>query len=129
MLQKGSDMARPVVHFEITGKDARKLQDFYGKLFDWKIDADNPMSYGMVEAGEGGIGGGIAATDDGSAGWVTFYVEVDDLQAHLRRAKGLGGKTVVPVTTVPDMVTFALLADPEGHVIGLVKSEEHEHPH
>ena len=122
-------MASPVVHFEITGKDAKKLQDFYGKLFDWKIDADNPMSYGMVEAGEGGIGGGIAATDDGSAGRVTVYVEVDDLQAHLRRAKGLGGKTVVPVTTVPDMVTFALLADPEGHVIGLVKSEEHEHPH
>ncbi len=42
-------MAHPVVHWEITAKDAGKMQEFYGKLFDWKIDANNPMNYGMVE--------------------------------------------------------------------------------
>lgn len=29
----------------------------------------------------------------------------------------------MPVTEIPDMVTFALLADPEGHVVGVVKGE------
>ena len=53
-------MGNPVVHFEIAGKDGKKLQDFYGKAFDWKIKADESMGgYGMVEVGEGGIGGGI----------------------------------------------------------------------
>ena len=47
-------MARPVVHFEIRGKDAKRLQEFYASLFDWKIDTNNPMGYGFVEAGEGG---------------------------------------------------------------------------
>ena len=47
-------MVRPVVHFEIHGKDAKKLQEFYASLFGWKIDANNPMNYGMVEAGVGG---------------------------------------------------------------------------
>ena len=41
-------MAQPVVHFEVIGKDGKKLQEFYGKLFDWNVDASNPMSYGLV---------------------------------------------------------------------------------
>lgn len=56
-------MGQPVVHWEIGAKDARRLQDFYAKLFDWKIDANNAMNYGMVETGgQGGINGGIFAT-------------------------------------------------------------------
>jgi hypothetical protein len=28
----------------------------------------------------------------------------------------------MPVMTIPDMVTFGLFADPEGHVVGVVAS-------
>jgi uncharacterized protein len=116
-------MASPVVHFEVLGQDAAKLHAFYGELFDWKISADNPMNYGIVEAGgNGGIGGGIGRSNEGP-GHVTFYVQVDDLQGALDRAESLGGKTILPVTEIPDMVTFALLADPEGHVVGIVKGD------
>ena len=41
-------MGRAVVHFEVIGKDAAALQSFYSGLFDWQIDADNPMNYGIV---------------------------------------------------------------------------------
>ena len=113
-------MAHPVVHFEIIGKDGKKLQEFYGKLFDWHIDANNPMNYGIVDThGEGSIGGGIGQTD--SQNQVTFYIQVDDPQAYLNKIEAMGGKTVVPVTEIPDMVTFAQFADPEGNVVGLVK--------
>ncbi len=113
-------MGQPVVHFEISGKDPKKLQEFYASTFDWHIDANNPMNYGVVDThGEGGIGGGIAQAQ--GANQVTFYVAVDDPQAYLNRIEGAGGKTVVPVTEIPDMVTFALFADPEGNVVGLVK--------
>ena len=78
------------------------------------------MNYGIVDThGEGGIGGGIAQGDGESR--VTFYIQVDDPQAYLDRAEAMGGKTVVPVTEIPNMVTFALFSDPEGNVIGLVK--------
>lgn len=30
--------------------------------------------------------------------------------------------TIVPTTEIPDMVTFALFADPDGNVVGLVKA-------
>lgn len=41
-------MGKPVVHFEIHVKDAEKAYAFYRELFGWKIDPDNPMSYGFV---------------------------------------------------------------------------------
>jgi predicted enzyme related to lactoylglutathione lyase len=42
-------MGNPVVHFEIMGKDAKRLRSFYKDAFDWEI-----------------------------SGHVTFYVAVDD---------------------------------------------------
>lgn len=99
------------------GQDPAALQGFFAELFDWEVNADNPMNYGMVTPQEGkGIGGGISGGMGSS--YVTFYVEVDDLQATLDKAVALGGSVVMPVTEVPG-VTFAQFATPEGHVIGV----------
>lgn len=116
-------MGNPVVHFEVTGKDGKALAAFYGDLFGWKSQAIEGMGYHLVEKEEGGIGGGIGSTMDGGEGMATFYVQVDDPQAALDKAVELGGKVVMPVMSIPNMVTLALLADPEGHVIGVVASE------
>ena len=116
-------MSSPVVHFEVVGKDPKKLHGFYSSIFGWKIDANNPMNYGLVEAGrEGAIGGGIGQAE-GSA-HATFYIEVPDPQATLDQVGRAGGKTVVPVTVIPNMVTFAMFTDPEGNLVGLVKEEQ-----
>jgi len=115
-------MGNKVVHFEVIGKDGKKLQEFFSGLFGWKIDANNPMSYGMVDPGETGIGGGIAADMQGGSGHVTFYVEVADLQATLTKAESLGGKTIMPPMPVPGGPEIAMFADPEGHVVGLTKA-------
>jgi len=115
-------MGNPVVHFEINAKDGKKLQSFYASLFDWKIDADNPMNYGMVDTqGAGGIAGGIGQTEDGGPTYVTFYVQVPDLQASLDKAEKLGAKTIMPPTEIPGVVTIAMFEDIEGNKIGLIK--------
>ncbi len=120
--------AAPVVHFEIMGKDARKLQSFYGKLFGWEIQNIEAMNYGLVQAiangtevGKGSIGGGIGQTEGGAPGYVTVYMQVDDTDAYLKKAESLGGRTIMPTTEIPNMVTFALFKDPEGNIVGLVK--------
>ena len=117
-------MGNPVVHFEVTGKDGKKLQNFYSGVFGWKVNADNPMNYGIVDAADtgGGIGGGISG-GDGQGNQVTFYIGVDDPQAYLDKVEAAGGRTVVPVTEIPGMVIFAQFADPEGNVVGIVKNE------
>ncbi len=121
-------MGHPVVHFEIVGKDAETLQRYYSDLFGWAIDASNPMSYGIV-AREGntnaegvGIGGGIAAGPEGYGGHVTFYVEVPDVEAALAKAESLGGSRMMGPETVMDGVEIGLFNDPEGHVVGVVRS-------
>lgn len=112
-------MANPVVHFEVLGKDAGKLAKFYGEAFDWQLQDVMEGSYYMVD-GKGGIPGGIGATPDGNDA-VRFYVQVDDPAAALEHIKSLGGSTVSEPMDVPGGPTIAHFADPEGHVIGLVK--------
>lgn len=109
----------PVVHFEIIGTDAPKLQKFYADLFDWKVDADNEFQYGTVEpGGDGGINGGIGG-DMGGGKRVTVYVAVNDLQAYLDKAEELGGTTLMPPSEIMEGVTIAMFADPEGNITGL----------
>ena len=112
-------MPKPVVHFEIQTDDAAQIQRFYADAFDWNVDANNPMNYGMVTAGEGGIGGGIGPSMSGS-NLVTFYIQVDDIDAQLATIEKLGGKIVAPKMEIPDGPTIALFADPQGNTVGLV---------
>ncbi len=121
-------MGQPVVHFEVIGKDGDKLRSYYSELFGWQIDANNPMKYGMV-AREGNvnaegveIGGGVAGGPPGYDGHVTFYVEVPDIEAALAKAESLGGTRVMGPETIMDQVELGQFQDPEGHVIGVVKS-------
>jgi predicted enzyme related to lactoylglutathione lyase len=121
-------MGQPVVHFEVVGKDAKALQDYYADLFGWEIDADNPMNYGMV-AREGnvnpegvGIGGGVGSGPPGYDGHVTFYIEVPDIEAALAKAESLGGTRVMGPETIMDQVELGQFTDPEGHLIGVVRT-------
>jgi predicted enzyme related to lactoylglutathione lyase len=115
-------VANRVVHFEVTGRDGKRLQKFYGDLFGWEFNTDNPGGYGLVAPEEGSIGGGVGTTSDGSQGMATFYVETDDVGRHLKQAEAAGG-TVVFAERDTGGVTIGLFADPEGHVVGLVKTQ------
>jgi uncharacterized protein len=122
-------MGQPVVHFEIIGKDADKLKSYYSDLFGWEIDSDNPMNYGIVPRDGNvnpdgvGIGGGVGTGPEGYAGHVTFYVEVPDVEAALAKAESLGGSRMMGPDKVMEGVEIGLFNDPEGHVVGVVKSE------
>jgi predicted enzyme related to lactoylglutathione lyase len=120
-------MGQPVVHFEVMGHDADKLRSFYGGMFDWTFNTDNPMNYGMVER-EGntgsdgvGIGGGIGALPEEMPGHVTFYVAVPDVEAAMKQAESLGGTRLMGPEQPMEGLEIALFADPEGNAVGLVK--------
>lgn len=121
-------MGQPVVHFEVVGQDAETLKRFYADLFGWEINSDNPMNYGIVQRDENvsadgiGIGGGIGAAPEGSQGHVTFYIDVPDVEAALASAERLGGSRMMGPETVMEGVEIGLFNDPEGHLIGLVRT-------
>ena len=76
-------MGQPVVHFEVVGRDAEALRSYYGELFGWQFDADNPMNYGIVQREQN-------VSDDGRHTDLTFTVQSADLDRALevlRKAK------------------------------------------
>src|SRR5467141_4277546 len=109
-------MGRPVVHFEIGCKDSAKTEECYKKLFDWKIEAMGPAA--MIAAEAGGMTGHITALGHEPHHYTIFYVDVDDVAAHLEKAKSLGGKMLVQHVEIPTG-TFAWMQDPEGNTVGL----------
>jgi uncharacterized protein len=122
-------MGRPVVHFEVIGKDGDELRRYYSELFGWEFsDQMGPTNYAVTQR-EGntnadgiGIGGGIGTAPEGYGGHVTFYVEVPDVEDALTKAESLGGTRMMGPDKVPGVdIEIALFTDPEGHVIGLVK--------
>ena len=114
-------MGRPVVHWELNAKDARKLSRFYTQLFEWKIDATEPDHAFIETESDEGIDGSITQIDPGDPVGFTFYVHVDNVEAALAKATQLGGKVAMEPTEMPDGVTLAVFEDPEGNQVGLVE--------
>ena len=115
------DMSTNVVWFEVMGKDADTMRAFYGELLGWNLSFDNPMSYAQLDTAEGQVGGGVGITPQGE-GWSTFYLAVDDIQAHVERATALGGAVRLPAKKMPDGGWIAVVADPEGNAVGLYQT-------
>jgi predicted enzyme related to lactoylglutathione lyase len=115
-------VGNPVSWFEIMSKNSIALRDFYADLFGWKIEPfPGGTPYAVVETGaEGAIRGGLGDPDGQNR--IVLYIEVDDPQAVLDRIVEAGGTVVTPVTEIPETVTFAHFADPQGNVLGLSKT-------
>lgn len=115
-------MPNPVVHFEIRSPDPDATRLFFGKLFGWTFPGGGIPGYSYVDTGvEGAILGGISPLQ-GGAPLITFFVGVRDVATTLDAAVAQGGKIIQPTTSVPG-VTFGLLADPQGQVVGLASAE------
>ena len=114
-------MAHPVVHYEIRAADADAARSFYGELFGWTFAPAGEPGYTYIDTGvDGGTPGGIGPAR--GPGLVTFFVGVESVPDALATAQRLGATVVLPATSVPG-VTYALFADPEGHVIGVSSND------
>jgi uncharacterized protein len=124
-------MGYPVIHFEVVGSDGDRTKKFYGDLFEWEINSDNPMDYGIVDrdkntgAGDDqGISGGLFGSPEGG-NHLTFYVAVPDVEAAMQRAEELGGKRVMGPDQVPGMeLVIGHIEDPDGNLVGVLNGGE-----
>ena len=116
-------MPNPVMHFELIANQPEKLKDFYARLFGWRREEFPDIGYAYLHTDAGkGIDGGLGSPAGGLAPGLTVYVQVDDLEKALARARELGaGKVLQEPGEVPGVGRFAVFADPEGNRIGLWK--------
>jgi len=117
-------MGNPFVHVELATSDLGKAKEFYGKLFDWKLQ-DIPMgsdSYTMIDVGEG-VGGGMMKSPmpNLASAWMA-YVNVDDVVEATKKAKSLGARIIKDATEIGGGRTLSVIADPTGALLGLFSS-------
>ena len=113
-------MGNPICHFEICSSNMEKAREFYGGLFNWKLRIDENMNYTIIETVDGGVGGGIMQAEEGKfPPYVSFYVQVDDLDASTRKAEEMGAKIIVPPMPIPGYGRFSFFSDFDGNMIGL----------
>jgi hypothetical protein len=116
-------MGNPFVHIELNTTDPKKAKDFFGKLFDWKLE-DMPIgvagTYTMIRVGEGGVGGGLMKHPMPGAPsvWIP-YVLVPDIHAATKKARDLGAQIIKDVHEVPNTGYLSIFIDPTGAVLGL----------
>jgi len=115
-------MANPFVHIELATTDLGKAKEFYGSLFNWKLE-DVPMgdgmTYTMIGVGEGTGGGMMKHPMPGAPSAWLAYVAVDDIAASTSKAKALGAQIVRDVTPIPGHGQFSIIVDPTGAYIAL----------
>ena len=115
-------MSYKIVHWEIMGPDGAGQKDFYSNVFDWGLDEVPGFNNYYVTTEEAtGWAGAVGQGSDDMSSYVTMYVEVPDIDAHLAKIGAAGGQTITPRTVIPGTVVFALFTDPAGNVMGIVE--------
>lgn len=114
-------MSHPIVHAEIRSEDPDATRAFFGGLLGWTYPGEGALpGYTFVDTGVPDALYTAISPLQGGPDLVTFFVGVDDIHGVVERATKLGGRVVQEPRQVPG-VTFALIADPQGHVVGLAQ--------
>ncbi len=113
---------RNIVHVEFSSRNFDESGKFYEGLFGWKITPMPEMNYALWEAGDGSGGGFNPLGDHTKAGDVLVYVDSDDIEADLKKAKALGATIVQPKQEIPQQGWFGVFRDPTGNLVALYTS-------
>lgn len=112
-------MNNPVIRWQVIAPDPEASSGFFKQLFGWQVSRSNALGYREVQAGEGGIHGGIWPAPDGVKAFVQLFVRVDDIDGCLDKATSLGAKVLVPRTALPDGNEMAVILEPQGFSIAI----------
>jgi predicted enzyme related to lactoylglutathione lyase len=108
-------VSNPVLRFQILSKSPDETARFYSSLFDWKVDANNPMGYRQINTGSSeGIQGGIWPAPPQAPNFVQVFIGVDDVKMFIQKAEKLGAQQIIPPTILPEGDEMAVLLDPQG---------------
>ena len=114
-------MGSPVTQWQVITSDPGKHSEFYATVFGWKVNADNPLGYRMVDPGPAkGMPGGFWPAPAETPSFVQLFIEVADIQETIRRVTEHSGTVLIPPQTLPQGEQMAILRDPMGVSFGLV---------
>lgn len=115
------------VWFELGTSDVDGAADFYGKVLGWSVGGSQmpDMDYRLASR-DGQMVAGLTTQDRQPPGtppnWLV-YVASDDLDADVAKLTAAGGTVIAGPDAVPGTGRFAVAADPQGTVFGLLQPD------
>ncbi len=107
-----------ICHVEIIGENVEQVSQFYGSLFGWTIDSSFGENYALFNTGRE-PGGGLMTPRKNIPAGIIVYVQVEDVEATLKKVEELGGKVVAEKNEIPNIGWYGLFKDPNENLIGL----------
>jgi predicted enzyme related to lactoylglutathione lyase len=107
--------------------DPKKAARFYSQLFGWDVEEGPPESGGYAIAHLRGkaVAGVGPQQNPGPPVWMT-YISVDSADDTAAKVKANGGMVFMEPFDVMDVGRMAIVADPEGAVLGLWQPKAHK---
>jgi predicted enzyme related to lactoylglutathione lyase len=111
---------------ELLTRDMERAKAFYGAILGWEYDTFDVDGHPYwVAKKEDGAVAGIGMVEHGPVNTMQAYwlntVEVDDVDAAVEVARGLGAAIIDAPHDVPNIGRFAAMRDPYGAVIGMLQ--------
>lgn len=108
-----------ITHIDIPVSDFGRATEFYSRLFGWQIaEVPGYEGYPMWRAPNYISGGGLAPREDGFT-QPRSYVEVDSIDETVAAARDAGAAVLREKAEISPTSWWAVIADPDGNVIGL----------
>ena len=116
------------IWYELMTPDPDAAKSFYDAVVGWDIEAQpaGEMDYRMITIpGAGNAGGVLRLTDEmqshGARPVWLGYLGVDDVDAMITAVEHAGGKTLMPANDMPGVGRIAMIADPQGAPLYIMK--------
>jgi predicted enzyme related to lactoylglutathione lyase len=105
--------------------DKDKAREFYGGLFGWtwQETGEEFGNYTLVIKGEEQIAGFMNPMGEGQPPVWMPYFAVDSAEDVFKAATKAGAREMMPVTPIPTVGSFAVMADPQGAVFAILQPE------
>lgn len=116
------------IWYELMTPDPDGAKAFYDAVVGWDVEAQSAgdIDYRMITIPGGANAGGVLHLTDemkahGARPTWLGYLNVDDIDATLHSVEQAGGKTLMPAHDVAEVGRFAMIADPQGAPIYIMK--------
>ncbi|MCQ0968974.1 VOC family protein (plasmid) [Paracoccus sp. TK19116] len=115
------------VWYELGTSDLQGAQDFYGKILGWQMfdPGMEGFDYRLAQSDGDNVAGMMAlGAQEGAPppNWCTYFA-VDDCDKSAADIRAAGGNVLKEPAYVPRTGHFAIVADPQGAVFGILQPE------
>lgn len=117
----------PIIWWEIASHDAEKSAGFLKKIFGWemKYDEANKIYDFPISKGESNLlGGEVFTLRKAKLPFLTFYVQVDDIDEKAKLIEELGGFILEPPFEIPSGSRICLFNEPSGVTLAMLERKK-----